>query len=347
MEKYGSLTITKEYEKLTFLGFEADILLKKSDSNDQSNISNVLDFVFGDNNVHRDSINESSRNVLPNYVSRTKDIWKLWASIVKTLEEKDPRELEKSGVFDTFERDCRKFVCLVQTQFHGDYCKSYYLHTLLCHAGPAMRLLRDLGLCLGIVSNSRCERRHEYGRRAFKRGFWGGRWREKLRTSKQSGKEITNISVYLTLQELMIWEYGQDFISKERARVVSSNNQHLNRSRTCHVGGSDDSDTTPLLSSAEVDREATGAFCIFEDKESDCSSFVDWDEDITKMENPMNLFSDAGSDGESDDSVYYPSDSDVSDSASESDCECDSGNEGVTISNLPSERNENYFSWAL
>jgi hypothetical protein len=102
---------------------------------------------------------------------------------------------------------------MYQAMFHEQHCRSFYLHTLLHHAGDFMRELEKDGMCLGMMSNSGAERRHEYGRRAAKKALAGGCWRAKVPelASRQ------NWMAYLTLKEIMIWQHGTDLVSHELA----------------------------------------------------------------------------------------------------------------------------------
>jgi hypothetical protein len=95
-----------------------------------------------------------------------------------------------------------------------DYSKAYYLHTLLHHAGDLMRALQKVGLTLGMMSNSAAERRHEYGRRASRKALASNGWRNK---SKEYAT-MPNLLVYITVKEMLMWEYGSDLVSHEIAR---------------------------------------------------------------------------------------------------------------------------------
>ncbi len=71
------------------------------------------------------------------------------------------------------------------------------------------------------MSNSGAERRHEYGRRAFRRSLCGGCWAK--HDSDLVGKR--NMSAYLTLREVLIWQYGSDLLSHENARRAVSSSE--------------------------------------------------------------------------------------------------------------------------
>jgi len=116
--------------------------------------------------------------------------------------------------FARFGKECREFIFRFQSMSTVDYSKSYYLHTLLHHAGGFMRALGLVGLTLGMLSNSAAERKHEYGRRASRKALASNGWRKK---SKQYA-ETPNLLVYLTMKEINMWEYGEDLVSHEIAR---------------------------------------------------------------------------------------------------------------------------------
>jgi hypothetical protein len=77
-----------------------------------------------------------------------------------------------------------------------------------------MRELGKHGMCLGMMSNSGAERRHEYGRRAFRRSLNGGCWAK--HDPELANK--ANMSAFLTVREILIWEYWSDLLSHEKAR---------------------------------------------------------------------------------------------------------------------------------
>jgi hypothetical protein len=76
-----------------------------------------------------------------------------------------------------------------------------------------MRELEQSGMCLGMVSNSGAERRHEYGRRAARKALAGGCWRNK----NADLTNMANLFAYLTLKEILIWQHGTDLVSHEMA----------------------------------------------------------------------------------------------------------------------------------
>jgi hypothetical protein len=73
---------------------------------------------------------------------------------------------------------------------------------------------------LGMMSNSGAERRHEFGRLACRKALASNDWRKK----SPEYDALPNLIVYLTLKELLMWDYGDDLISHEIARL-SSNGQ--------------------------------------------------------------------------------------------------------------------------
>jgi len=73
-------------------------------------------------------------------------------------------------------------------------------------------------MCLGMMSNSGAERRHEYGRRAFRRSLCGGCWAK----YDQDLANKANMSAFLTLREILIWQYGSDLLSHEKARRAAA-----------------------------------------------------------------------------------------------------------------------------
>ena len=186
-------TCNKYYEKISFLGIEAKKLLEIDESG-KMKIETVLRHVWPNGEARRDTSSE----VIKSFVTDTIEIWRKWSLVVRMLQEKDPRKV----VLDEFTNECTEFVCLFQSQFHGDYCKAYYLHTLLSHAGESMKNALELGVTLGCLANDGAERRHEYGRRYAKKSFWGGRWREKYPDSQT----LTNISCYICILEILVGE---------------------------------------------------------------------------------------------------------------------------------------------
>ena len=257
---------SSNYEKLSFLGHESLHLLKRNEESGERNIAVILKHLWpeGDAPERKDQV-EGAR-----FVARSVDLWEKWARVVELMTERDPKAVRAKNGFATFGKDCRDFIFLFQAMFHKAQCKAFYLHTLMAHAGDFMRELDKYGMCLGMMSNSGAERRHEYGRRAFKRSLCGGCW---AKTNKDLA-EKQNLSAYLTLREILVWQYGSDLLSHEmalRAAAASSDGPHVFSSRRKLVnrvlggGGEDsdpgtgtdgDSDRTPLLSMEEVEEES-------------------------------------------------------------------------------------------
>jgi hypothetical protein len=79
-----------------------------------------------------------------------------------------------------------------------------------------MRALQAEGFTLGMMSNSGAERRHEYGRRASRKALASNGWRKK----NDYYDRKTNLIIYLTLHEVLKWDYGEDLISYIIAKRV-------------------------------------------------------------------------------------------------------------------------------
>jgi len=135
--------------------------------------------------------------------------------------------------------ECREFIFRFQAMSTEDYSKSYYLHTLLHHAGDFMRELQKEGMTLGMMSNSGAERRHEYGRRASRKALASNGWRKKC----PEYDKMPNLLVYITLKEIMMWDYGGDLISHELARLCKDGQSH--GPRPLLTGGRIDFQTQP------------------------------------------------------------------------------------------------------
>jgi hypothetical protein len=98
-------------------------------------------------------------------------------------------------------------------------------------------------MCLGMMSNSRAERRHEYGRRVAKKALAGCCWKQKV--PELADKE--NLFANLTLKEILIWQYGTDLVSHQYAERAASGRGRGSRS-------ADGSDTDGW--SCDADRRA-------------------------------------------------------------------------------------------
>ena len=169
--------------------------------------------------------------------------------------ERDPEKIvANNDGFDRFGKECRQFCCLYQTMYHEQHCRSFYLHTLLHHAGDFMRELHAHGMCLGMMANSGAERRHEYGRRAAKKAMTGGCWRAKV----PKYKEMENIFSYLTLREILIWQHGTDLVSYELALRAAGNDERRLRgpSRTGTASVVEEVGAADLELPSEADTEA-------------------------------------------------------------------------------------------
>ena len=70
-----------------------------------------------------------------------------------------------------------------------------------------------------MMSNSGAERRHEYGRRAARKALACSGWRNK----SEEHKTKPNLLAYLTLVEILTWQYGEDLLSHELARQAAAN----------------------------------------------------------------------------------------------------------------------------
>jgi len=256
---------TSNYERLSFLGHESLHLLKRNEEGDR-NIAVILKHLWpqGDAPERKDQVDGAR------FVARSVDLWEKWARVVELMTERDPKTVRAKNGFATFGKDCRDFIFHFQAMFHKAECKAFYLHTLMAHAGDFMRELGKYDMCLGMMSNSGAERRHEYGRRAFKRSLCGGCW---AKTNKDLA-EKQNLSAYLTLREILVWQYGSDLLSHEmalRAAAAPSDGPNLFSSRRKLVDqalgggragtgpGTDcalDPKPLPLLSMKEVEEES-------------------------------------------------------------------------------------------
>ena len=160
---------------------------------------------------------------LMKFVPRVMEVWRQWAVVANLMSERFSKNLKEDVVdgedgFARFGKECREFIFRFQSMSTVDYSKSYYLHTLLHHAGDFMRALGLVGLTLGMLSNSAAERKHEYGRRASRKALASNGWRKK---SKKYA-EKPNLLVYLTMKEINMWEYGEDLVSHEIARCCEA-----------------------------------------------------------------------------------------------------------------------------
>jgi hypothetical protein len=221
------------YEKLTFEGHQALKLLAE-DADGKMAVTRILESMWPSG----DTENDGGRG----YVQMQVQLWKQWSKVVQLMTERDPEKVRVNDGFARFGKECREFCRQYQTLYHEQHCRSFYLHTLMHHAGDFMRELERNGMCLGMMSNSGVERRHEYGRRAAKKALAGGCWRRKI--PELAGRE--NLFAYLTLKEILIWQHGTDLVSHELAmraagweaesdsdRVVSRRALNADRSVGC------------------------------------------------------------------------------------------------------------------
>jgi hypothetical protein len=215
---YKKSEVTGNYEKVSFEGHQAlDLLAKGSDG--KMGIESVLEAIWP--GAVDDS--EVTKVYQKDFVLRTIEVWRQWAVVVKLMSERFSEKLKKDLVdgengFERFGKECREFVFRFQSMSTLDYSKAYYLHTLLHHAGDFMRALEKEGLTLGMMSNSACERRHEYGRRASHKALASNAWGKKI----DKYKSRPNLLVYLTMKEINMFDYGEDLISHEVARLSSN-----------------------------------------------------------------------------------------------------------------------------
>jgi hypothetical protein len=200
------------YEKLTFEGHQALKLLAKQDG--KMVVVRILEGMWPSGSC-LDS--DDGRD----YVPRQQALWEQWSEVVSLMTERDPAKVaaNRDG-FSRFGKECRAFCHRYQAMYHQEHCRSFYLHTLLHHAGDFMRELEQNGMCLGMMANSGAERRHEYGRRAAKKALIGGCWRSKI----PKLANMRNLLAYLTLKEILIWQHGSDLVSHERARRAAGGN---------------------------------------------------------------------------------------------------------------------------
>jgi hypothetical protein len=211
---YKESLVTKKYEKISFEGHQAWRLLDTG-TDGKMGIQRVLDAMWP--GAAEDSGVGKAYGI--KFVPRVMEVWRQWAVVANLMSERFSKKLKEDVVdgedgFARFGKECREFIFRFQSMSTVDYSKSYYLHTLLHHAGGFMRALGLVGLTLGMLSNSAAERKHEYGRRASRKALASNGWRKK---SKQYA-ETPNLLVYLTMKEINMWEYGEDLVSHEIAR---------------------------------------------------------------------------------------------------------------------------------
>ena len=214
--KYQKNQQSKAYEKITFEGHQVKALLKEG-ADGKMAIETVLEAMWP--GAAEDAGVGKMYGKM--FVPRTIAVWRQFAVVEKLMSERDPAALKKDIIagedgFERFGKECREFIFRFQSMSMLDYSKSYYLHTLLHHAGDFMRALQAEGFTLGMMSNSGAERRHEYGRRASRKALASNGWRKKNTVYDQKA----NLIIYLTLLEVLKWDYGDDLISYIIAKRV-------------------------------------------------------------------------------------------------------------------------------
>ena len=213
---YQKNVTSKTYEKISFEGHQVKRLLEEGPDGKMA-IERVLEAMWP--NSTEDS--DVAKVFKVGFVPRTIEVWRQWAVVEKLMSERFPDKLKKDVIggedgFARFGKECREFIFRFQSMSTEDYSKSYYLHTLMDHAGDFMRALEKDGFTLGMMSNSGAERRHEYGRRASRKALASNGWRKK----KPEYDKMENLLVYLTLTEVLMWDYGEDLISYTMARLI-------------------------------------------------------------------------------------------------------------------------------
>jgi hypothetical protein len=208
LSKVVCVTGVHTYEKLTFEGHQALKLLAEDDGGKMA-VTKTLESMWPTG----DADGEGGAK----YVPRVTALWAQWRKVVNLMKERDPSKVAQVDGFERFGKECREFCRLYQAMYHQQHCRSFYLHVLMHHAGDFMRELATEGMCLGMMSNSGVERRHEYGRRAAKKALAGACWKNK--SPALVGK--ANLFAYLTLKEVLIWQCGTDIVSHSKALNAS------------------------------------------------------------------------------------------------------------------------------
>ena len=195
------------YERLTFEGHQAMKLLAKDEKTGEMAVVGILKLMWPSGDVDDTDGKE--------YVKKQTALWEQWSKVVVLMTERNPEKVDANqNGFSRFGKECREFCFRFQSMYHEEHTRSFYLHTLMHHAGDMMRELQEHGMCIGMMANSGAERRHEYGRRAAKKALAGGCWRKKIPELAQK----QNIFAYLTLREVLLWQHGTDLVSHEMAR---------------------------------------------------------------------------------------------------------------------------------
>ena len=217
-KKYQKPKNSKTYEKVSFEGHQVMALLKKGEDG-KMGIQRVLEAMWPGSADSQDNDVRKAYGIA--FVPRTIEVWRQFAVVEKLMSERYFNVLEQDIVngedgFSRFGKECREFIFRFQAMSTEDYSKAYYLHTLLHHAGDFMRALQSEGFTLGMMSNSGVERRHEYGRRASRKALASNGWRKKNPEYDQK----PNLLIYLTMKEVLMWDYGEDLISYIIARRI-------------------------------------------------------------------------------------------------------------------------------
>ena len=134
-------------------------------------------------------------------------LWEDFNAVVRTLRCKDPTSKTLEGHAARF----REFGARWMMMMPSHRCTTFYLHTVAFHAPEFMQYLLQRNLCIGMMENSGAERRHEYGRRAFRCSGGGGQ-------QVRLWCDVTNRTEFLCLRAVMIWQYGSDLVAHEEAR---------------------------------------------------------------------------------------------------------------------------------
>ena len=230
---------SEKWEKVSFEGHQAKALLKIGDDGKMV-IEHILEAMWPGAAEDKDV----GKVYGTGFVPRVVEVWRQWAVVVDLMSERFSdvllsKTVEGLNGYERFGMECREFIFRFQAMSTEDYSKSYYLHTLLHHAGDFMRELKKEGMTLGMMSNSGAERRHEYGRRASRKALASNGWRKKC----PEYDKMPNLLVYITLKEIMMWDYGGDLISHELARLCKDGESH--GPRPLLTGGRIDFQTQP------------------------------------------------------------------------------------------------------
>ena len=93
-------------------------------------------------------------------------LWSQWKIVIEAVRCKD---VEKARVFE-LDKEVSKFLLLWVKNMHPRSFTKFYLHTLVHHVPSIQRyLVEEFDLCLGMFANEGFEKRHEFGREAYKK----------------------------------------------------------------------------------------------------------------------------------------------------------------------------------